>query len=45
MFAYSACDASGGVAIAHVLCSTARYCAYDKVNNIFGFAVELLRVW
>ena len=40
MFAYSACDMSDGVA--HVLCSTARCCAYDKVNNVFGFAVEEL---
>ena len=34
----------GGVA--HVLCSTTRCCAFDKVNNIFDSAVEeLLRVW
>ena len=31
MFQYSACNASGGVA--HVLCSTTRCCAYNKVSN------------
>ena len=44
MFSYSAYDLPGGVA--HVLCSTARCCAYDKVYYVFDFAVEeLLRVW
>ena len=40
MFEYSTCEASGGVA--HVLCVTARCCAYGKVYHIFGFAVEEL---
>ena len=44
MFDYSAYDLPGGVA--HVLCSTARCCAYDKVYYVFGSAVEeLLGVW
>ena len=41
---YSTQETPSGVA--HLLCSTARCCAYDKVYNIFGFAVEeLLRVF
>ena len=32
MFGYSAYDLPGGVA--HVLCSTARCCAYDKVYYV-----------
>ena len=43
MLDYSAYDLPGGVA--HVLCSTARCCAY-KVYYVSGSAVEeLLRVW
>ena len=44
MFACSIHKAPGGVA--YVLCSTTRCYACDKINNIFGSAVEeLLRVW
>ena len=42
MFKYSTYEAPGGVA--HVLSSTTRYCAYDKVYDVLGFSVEELLI-
>ena len=42
---YHKCSNTPLGGVVHVLCSTTRCCAYDKVNNLFGSAVEeLLRI-